>query len=76
MEKKYSELIQRLYKLTKERKLEWRKTSSENEYMLELNAALLCKNNKNKNEKSWRFVVDISALLCYNKVYKGADLLL
>jgi len=38
--------------------------------------ALLCKNNKNKNEKSWRFVVDISALLCYNKVYKGADLLL
>ena len=39
MEKKYSELIQRLYKLTKERKLEWRKTSSENEYMLELNAA-------------------------------------
>lgn len=39
MEKKYYELIQRLYKLTKERKLEWRKTSSENEYMLELNAA-------------------------------------
>ncbi|WP_195977251.1 hypothetical protein [Alistipes onderdonkii] len=39
MEKKYFELTQLLYKLTKERKLEWRKTSSENEYMLELNAA-------------------------------------
>lgn len=39
MEKNYNELVQRLYKLTKERKLEWRKTSSENEYMLELNAA-------------------------------------
>lgn len=39
MEKNYNELIQRLYKLTKKRKLEWRKTSSENEYMLELNAA-------------------------------------
>lgn len=39
MEKNYNELIQLLYRLTKERKLEWRKTSSEDEYMLELNAA-------------------------------------
>ena len=35
----------------------------------------LCKNNKNQNEKSWRFVVDISVAVCYNIEYKGARLL-